>query len=156
MSTANKVAVAFALVSCLFAAAPAQAAPTSPERAILVEINRVRVANGVRPLRVDDRLERSARTHSTWMLRTGVFTHRDVRSRLLRFGARGPRFGENLAWGAGGPASPQWFVQSWLNSPSHRANLLRPGFTRVGLGLRVGSFAGYGGASVLTANFAGR
>jgi uncharacterized protein YkwD len=43
----------------------------------------------------------------------------------------------------------------WMASPGHRANLLRPGWTRIGLGARVGNFMGYDGAVVITADFAG-
>ena len=44
----------------------------------------------------------------------------------------------------------------WLASPSHRANLLRRSFQRVGLGIVVGTFHGFAGTSMVTANFAGR
>jgi uncharacterized protein YkwD len=43
----------------------------------------------------------------------------------------------------------------WMESPGHRANLLRPGWNRVGIGVRVGNFLGYPGATVITADFAG-
>jgi uncharacterized protein YkwD len=41
----------------------------------------------------------------------------------------------------------------WLASPGHRANLLRPGFRRLGLGIATGSFPGQAGATVVTADF---
>jgi uncharacterized protein YkwD len=44
----------------------------------------------------------------------------------------------------------------WLASPSHRANLLRPGFTRVGLAASVGAFDGHADVTVVTADFGGR
>ena len=47
-------------------------------------------------------------------------------------------------------------VQMWLTSPEHRANLLRPGFTRVGLATPVGTFAGSSDVTVVTADFGGR
>jgi uncharacterized protein YkwD len=43
-----------------------------------------------------------------------------------------------------------------MESPGHRANLLRPGWTRIGLGALTGTFGGYAGATVFTADFAGR
>ena len=42
-----------------------------------------------------------------------------------------------------------------MSSPGHRANLLRPGFRRIGIGALVGRFSGYSGATVVTADFAG-
>ena len=47
------------------------------------------------------------------------------------------------------------FFRGWMASPGHRANLLRPGWTRIGIGTRTGTFLGYADATVLTADFAG-
>lgn len=87
------------------------------------------------------------------MLRRNYFSHGAFSSRLRASGARGPIFGENLAWGTG--ATAQWIVGRWLASPAHRAVLLRPGFRRIGIGAVNGTFAGHGGATVVTADFAG-
>ena len=122
----------------------------------LAAINEARAAHRLAPLRLDRRLQRAARSHSSDMVRRNYFAHGRFVSRLASFGVRGPRVGENLAWGVGAGADPRRIVQQWLASPHHRANLLRPGFRRVGLGLRGGSFAGYGNALVITADFAGR
>jgi uncharacterized protein YkwD len=88
------------------------------------------------------------------MLHRQYFAHGSVAGRALAQGARGPVFGEDLAWGTG--ANARWVVDQWLASPSHRAVLLRPGFRRVGIGISLGTFAGHGGATVVTADFAGR
>jgi uncharacterized protein YkwD len=158
MSLANKVIVVFALGICVSLAVPVAGspAPTQAEASILRTINQVRAQHGLAPLRVDVRLERAARAYSAHMMRTGTFAHGNFGARIRSYGARGPVVGENLAWGVGGAASSQAVVQMWMNSPPHRANLLRPGFRRIGVGRRVGTFAGHGGAAVVTANFAGR
>jgi uncharacterized protein YkwD len=88
------------------------------------------------------------------MLQRQYFEHGSVVGRALAQGASGPVFGENLAWATG--LTPQWVVDRWLASPPHRAVLLRPGFRRVGIGIAFGTFAGHGGAGVVTADFAGR
>jgi uncharacterized protein YkwD len=137
-------------------AAPAQATPTPAEASLLQVMNQARAQHGVRPLRIDLRLEAAARAKSRTMLRTGTFAHGNFQRRLSSYRARGPYFGENLAWGVGSRGSAAGVVQMWLASPSHRANLLRRSFQRVGLGIYVGAFRGYGGTSVVTANFAGR
>lgn len=144
------------LLCVLALAAPAQARPTPAEAGLLVTMNQARAQHGVGPLRIDLRLERAARAKSRSMLRTGTFAHGDFQRRLTSYRVRGPYYGENLAWGVGSNATAPGIVQMWLASPSHRANLLRPSFQRVGLGLVVGTFAGYSGAAVVTANFAGR
>ena len=43
-----------------------------------------------------------------------------------------------------------------MGSPGHWANLLRPGWTRIGLGIAKGNSFRLSGASVVTADFAGR
>ncbi len=160
MSFKKQIRILFSMALGLFAltavAATAQAAPlTSSESSILGEVNAVRAAHGLSLLRVDTALTRAADAHTAMLMRTGAFTHGSFVSRLDRYGARGPRFGENLAWGVGSRASARAIVRAWLASPRHRANLLRPGFRRVGIGAGVGSFFGYGGAIVVTADFAG-
>ena len=145
------------MVLCALAlASPAQARPTPAEASLLQAMNQARAQHGVAPLRIDSRLEAAARAKSRSMLRTGTFVHGNFQRRLTSYRARGPYFGENLAWGVGSRGSAAGVVQMWLASPSHRTNLLRRSFQRVGLGVLVGTFHGYGGATVATANFAGR
>jgi uncharacterized protein YkwD len=87
------------------------------------------------------------------MMRHQYFAHGSIASRAVAAGARGPLFGEDLAWSTG--VTAQWVVNHWLASPTHRAVLLRPGFRRVGIGIQYGTFVGHGGAAVVTADFAG-
>jgi uncharacterized protein YkwD len=117
-------------------------------------MNAVRTSRGLAPLKVDVSLVRAARGHSADMLRRQYFAHGSVASRAKAAGARGPLYGEDLAWTTG--LTAQWVVNAWLNSASHRAVLLRPGFRRVGIGISFGTFAGHGGAGIVTADFAGR
>jgi uncharacterized protein YkwD len=140
----------FALL-CTTATASARSL-TSPEALLLRAMNTVRRSHDLGRLRVDYRLERAAQGHSSDMLRHQYFAHTSFGARMQTSGARGPVFGEDLAWG---PANAQWVVSRWLASPKHRANLLRPGFRRVGLGALTGTFGGRVGALVVTADFAG-
>jgi uncharacterized protein YkwD len=133
----------------------AAATLTRSEFALLKVMNQVRVAHGIRPLRLDGRLERAARSHSRTMLRTGQFFHGAFTTRIRSTGVKAPRVGENLAWGVGVLARARAIVNMWLASPEHRANLLRRGFRRVGIGALTGTFAGHAGAFVVTADFAG-
>jgi uncharacterized protein YkwD len=119
-------------------------------------MNQVRVANGVRPLRLDYRLERAARAHSSKELRMQSVFHGAFAARIRAVGVKAPAIGENLAWGVGSLSRARAIVSMWLASPEHRANLLRPGYRMVGVGALRGTFGGYAHALVVTADFAGR
>ena len=43
------------------------------------------------------------------------------------------RSGENIAWGQ---QSPKAVMEGWMNSKGHRANILNPNFTKIGVGYR--------------------
>jgi uncharacterized protein YkwD len=145
-----------ALLAFLLALGTAAAASarglTSSETSLLRAMNKARTSRGLHALRVDYRLERVARSHSADMLAHQYFAHGSFFARLSSSGAAGPVYGENLAWG---PTSASWVVSQWLASPEHRANLLRRGFRRVGVGTLTGSFEGSAGVWVVTADFAG-
>src|SRR5512133_3561840 len=149
MPTKTKILVAFlASFALLGPAAGAQARTlSSPEASLLQTMNAVRTSHGLAPLRVDVRLLRAARGHTADMLRRQYFAHGSVAGRALAQGARGPVFGEDLAWGTG--VTAQCVIDRWLASPAHRAVLLRPGFRRVGIGISYGTFVGHGSAAVV-------
>jgi uncharacterized protein YkwD len=150
----NHVSVLFAAISLAFAAAPSAlaASHSSAQASLLQAMNSARAAHGLRPLRFDGGLDRAAAAHTAEMLRGNTFSHGDFARRMAAFHLAGS-LGENLAWGTGPAGSARSIVRMWLASPSHRANLLRPGFRRIGLGLAHGTFEGYGGATVVTADF---
>jgi uncharacterized protein YkwD len=147
--------LAVCAVLALASPAAALAGMSRSETSLLREMNRVRAQHHLGALRFDTHLQRAARAHSREMLGDGVFAHGAFGSRMLQFNVTGNLAGENLAWGTGFRGSAQGIVIAWLKSPEHRANLLRPSFTRVGIGNLVGTFQGYGGAHVVTADFAG-
>jgi len=158
MHRKTQIFIVFAAVFCaLLLAASGLAASLSPaESSLLSAVNATRAAHGLGRLQVDSTLTLAARSHSREMLRGNYFAHGAFTSRMLGFHVRGPVAGENLAWGNGSFAAPGTIISEWLRSPEHRANLLRPGFTRIGIGATVGTFLGSGGATVVTADFAGR
>jgi uncharacterized protein YkwD len=151
------ISVVFAVTLSLIVLVPAAGASTRRTAAsnLLRAVNRTRTAHGLRPLKLDVKLVRAARSHSDEMLRGNVFTHGDFHSRMVAFGVRGTQAGENLAWGSGPYAQAPTIVAEWLASPEHRANLLHQGWTRIGIGLARGTFLGNGGSTVVTADFAG-
>lgn len=50
--------------------------------------------------------------------------------RIARAGGGVSRWGENVAYGYG---SASGVVDGWMGSSGHRANILDPGFTRIGV-----------------------
>jgi len=156
MLNKRKILVAFLALSALLGSAAGAAARglSSPEASLLQTMNAVRTSRGLPSLRLDVRLLRAARGHSADMMHRQYFAHGAVAARVLAQRARGPVYGEDLAWGTS--VTAQWVVDKWLASPRHRAVMLRPGFRRIGIGIAYGTFAGHGGAAVVTADFAGR
>jgi uncharacterized protein YkwD len=153
----NQISVVFAAAFALLLLAPAAGArpARSSESGLLAALNAARSANGLHPLRLDLTLRSAARSHSGDMLRRGYFAHGAFAARMASFHVRGREAGENLAWGSGPYGRAGTIVAEWLASPEHRANLLKPGFTRIGIGLVRGTFLGSAGATVVTADFAG-
>jgi uncharacterized protein YkwD len=150
--------VAALATACLLAGAADAASAatlTRSESSLLTAMNEVRVANGLRSLRADARLEHAARAHSSRMLRTGTFAHGAFNARIRRTGVHARRVGENLAWAEGPLGVARSIVGMWLASPEHRANLLHPGYRIVGVGALRGYFAGHPHTLMVTTDFAG-
>jgi uncharacterized protein YkwD len=119
------------------------------ESATLCLLNRERRARGLHALTRSGTLDTSSRQYAGSMVRQRFFAHvspgggtlvqriRRQSSYLDR--ARRYFVGENLAWGAGPRATPRQTMASWMDSPSHRANILNPRFRHLGVGLTTGS-----------------
>lgn len=121
-------------------------------RSVLCLVNAQRRAHGLRPLRASRKLERAAQRHSRDMVARRYFSHtspsgRDGGSRISAAHYRFSMWGENIAWGQGGYATPAQTVQSWMNSAGHRANILNGRFRHSGIGVAVGTPVGGGGAT---------
>jgi uncharacterized protein YkwD len=107
------------------------------EARVFEQVNALRERRGVRPLAADAALAQAARDHSCDMARAGRLSHRlaagGIAERMKRSGQAFARVGENIAAvpGAGTVARA---MQSWLESPPHRDNMLRPEFSRSGVG----------------------
>jgi uncharacterized protein YkwD len=111
---------------------------------LLTLINNDRAKNGLPPLRGSSKLRHVALLHSEDMATHGYLSHftlsgRSPYDRLRQFGVRYQQAGENIGIDAGTDqhALLQSIEQAMLQSPEHRANLLRPAFTRVGIGIAV-------------------
>jgi uncharacterized protein YkwD len=106
------------------------------ERHMLDLVNTERASAGLKPLVADERLQAIARQHSLEMFEKDYFSHTSPTSGspFDRMHAAGIQFevaGENLAY------APNVDIahRGLMNSPGHRANILRPEFGRVGIGV---------------------
>lgn len=103
-------------------------------------LNDYRASKGLNRLAYSSAMAEVAANYSAWMNQTGIFSHTGENGTRFtdRCAAAGIKcYGENLAKGA---KSPQNLLDMWKASPSHNANMLRQGYTAVGLGLS-GSYA---------------
>jgi uncharacterized protein YkwD len=115
--------------------------------AILCLHNKIRAEHGLPSLRENKRLRKAALGHSKDMVKDRFFEHttpegttmvdRILRAKYVR-DDEGWALGENLAWGTGSFGTPRGAVDAWMNSPGHRANLLRRTYRDVGIGIVLG------------------
>jgi len=138
-----------ALLGALLWALPgvAWAAPYAPlpgnavlEAALLALTNEARAEAGLGALEHDPDLAQAARHHAAEMADLGYFSHTSpvaenatLAQRVAKDGSFIVTLGENLAL-VGDTDPAQASTTGWLESPGHRANLLRPRFTHVGFG----------------------
>ena len=120
---------------------PTEEAEAAARRATLCLLNARRAEAGLPALTASEPLAIAARGHSEDMGRRRYFAHDtpDGREPADRIGTAGyPRtgvtVGENLAWGEETAGTPVAIVKGWMESPGHRANILRPEFREIGIG----------------------
>lgn len=121
-----------------------QLAPDSQaEERMLDLLNREREKAGLRPFQADPALRDVARAHSRDMFERGYFAHSSPQTgspfdRMRRAGIRFLVAGENLAYAP----TVQIAHEGLMNSPGHRANILRAEFGKVGIGAVKSDFRG--------------
>ena len=110
------------------------------ERALLEDANRERVAQGLAPLRWNTNLAAAAHAHALLMAQRGTLSHQfsgeaPLQDRARGAGARFTEVAENVAEGP----SAEMIHVSWMHSPPHRANLLDPELTDIGIAVAAGA-----------------
>jgi uncharacterized protein YkwD len=106
------------------------------EMQMLEMVNKERKSRGLNPLKPDPEMTRVARAHSRDMFVRGYFAHvnpdgKDPFDRMKAAKVSFMHAGENLALAN----TLQIAHTNLMNSPGHRANILRPGFGRLGIGV---------------------
>jgi uncharacterized protein YkwD len=130
-------ALALLGAACAPAAPPVgqSCGPDATTNAIFADTNVSRAQNGLPPLAWNGQLGCLAVSWSQYLASTNGFFHRDLGSVIRSPGYGGYRtLGENILRG---PASMSaWDMHvAWMNSPDHRANILSPAYSSVGIGL---------------------
>ncbi|MGB9904169.1 MAG: CAP domain-containing protein, partial [Desulfotomaculales bacterium] len=113
------------------------------EQKMVALVNQERAKYGLAPLKVNMELVRVARLKAQDMVENNYFSHTSPTygspfEMMKQFGISYRTAGENLA----GAPSVEVAHQSLMNSSGHRANILNPSFTQVGIGVAEGSVYG--------------
>ena len=97
-------------------------------------VNEERAKEGLSPLTVDASAAQAAQVRAEELVELYDHTRPDGSSCFTALDQAGGSYwtaGENIAVGYSSPAS---VVESWMNSPGHRANILSSSFTKIGVG----------------------
>lgn len=117
----------------LYLVSAARAQPDATAAAVL--ISNYRRSHGLGAVRIDPELMRLARQHAQAMAAHNVLGHNvgaPFEERVRRSSLRARFVAENVAAGQRTLAEA---LAAWRDSPGHRANLLAPEVTRIGIGM---------------------
>lgn len=129
----------------------AQEIATDLELQLVGLINQERASNNLPPVHTEVHLNASAQSHSNWMAGSGTFSHSgdegsSPKERMVEadFPLQGSwRTAENIAYvsltGAADRGEAEMLHANLMNSPPHRANILKPDILYVGIGLSLGN-----------------
>ncbi|MET1248834.1 CAP domain-containing protein [Sporolactobacillus sp. STCC-11] len=112
----------------------------SVEQQIVNLVNNVRAQNGLQALQVKPELQNFARQWSQQQFSNGAMSHG-----MMNF-SRNTVAGQNVAYAKGDVNyfgwdqiwSAQATMDGWMNSPGHRANILKPEYKYIGVGVVYG------------------
>lgn len=127
-SSATQRAKRLARASTTVVAAPRTPTVSYPDR-VLTLTNAERTRRGLRALTFSTCADRFADTWAASLAASGTLTHQPLTPILTTCRASGA--GENVAFGT---VTPEQLVKMWMDSPGHRANILRSSFTHIGIG----------------------
>src|SRR5699024_1199687 len=106
------------------------------EERVIELTNQAREEAGLEALEMEHPLMAAAKEKSRDMYGNGYFAHESPTygspfDLMKVFGVTYMAAGENIAMGQ---STPEEVVTAWLNSPGHRANIMNPNFTHIGVG----------------------
>jgi len=115
------------------------------ENRVIELTNIERAKEGLPALKGNWELSRIARVKSQDMIDHNYFDHQSPTygspfDMMKSFGIPFSYAGENIA---AGQRTPEEVVNGWMNSPGHRANIMNPNYTQIGVGLAKGGSYGF-------------
>ncbi|MGA4517389.1 CAP domain-containing protein [Solibacillus silvestris] len=110
------------------------------EKAVLQLVNKERKANGLNELTQSTKLISLAEMKSKDMAEKNYFSHTSPTygtpfEMLQKYGVSYRSAGENIA---AGQKTAEEVMKAWMNSSGHRANILNPSYTQIGIGYYAG------------------
>ena len=108
---------------------------------VLAQLNAIRTAHGLVPLKLNPTLSAAASQHSDEMVSDGYFAHNSFNGspfwkRLTRYSNAAAHgywsVGENLLWSSPTVDAPS-ALRLWMASPEHRKNILTPSWREIGI-----------------------
>ncbi|MFD3158129.1 SafA/ExsA family spore coat assembly protein [Haloimpatiens sp. FM7330] len=107
------------------------------ENEVIRLVNVERQKAGVPALKQNWQLSRIARYKSKDMADKGYFSHTSPTygspfKMIESFGIKASAAGENIAYGQ---PTPKAVMNSWMNSPGHRSNILSSSYSEIGVGV---------------------
>lgn len=115
------------------------------EQQVITLVNQQRASNGLPALKGNWELCRVARYKSQDMINKKYFAHQSPTygspfDMMEAFGIKFSAAGENIAYGQ---KTPQQVMNSWMNSPGHRNNILSRSYNQIGVGVAKASNGTY-------------
>lgn len=104
------------------------------ESILFQEVNHLRIEHGLPELVINEQLEKAAALKAEDMIRYSYFAHTSPKSTtpwhwINLSGYQYVSAGENLATNF---TSTETLLNAWMNSPSHKANIFKKGYTDTG------------------------
>lgn len=107
------------------------------QKKVVELVNKERAKAGLKPLKMNTELNKVATLKSQDMARNNYFDHTSPTygspfEMMRKFDIKYRTAGENIAMGQ---TTPEQVMNGWMNSPGHRANILKASFTEIGVGV---------------------
>jgi len=128
------------LIACLvtsasFSQAPGERNLQKTREELLALHNRERAKEDLKPLRLNSELTKAAQAYAEFLVEAEEFSHTakgTPRTRVKEAGYEARACGENIATGQPSAAA---VVKDWMESKTHKGNILSEEFTEVGFGI---------------------